>query len=244
MKKSNSFGMAVITLVVLAALVVLPVSGTAATSANVTSPAPNSTGTVAAKQFVSATVSSGAPAVGEPVTISGTVTGSMLSAGVQIWVFAGNYVNVSTVPVDANGTYSRTYPSTGMPPATYYVYIQSPGANGKYNIDLEEAGIYSGQVVNTQTNALIFNFTGTGSVQDAAAAQALSDAINNQGVDDAYTKLTFQLVAPVTTPMAVQTSAAVPAATTTAKSPLPLEITGLALVIGGMGAAMLSRKLP
>ncbi len=172
----------------------------------------------------------------------------MLSAGVQIWVFAGNYVNVSTVPLNADGTFTKTYNSTGLPPATYYVYVQSPGANGNYNIDLQESGIYSGQVVNTQTNALIFNFTGTGSVQDAAASQALSDAINNQGVDDAYTKLTFQLVAPGATPLAAQTlaaqtTAAVPAATTTAKSPLTLEITGLALVMGGLGAAMYVRKL-
>ena len=87
-----------------------------------------------------------------------------------------------------------TFPTTGLPLATYYVYVQSPGANGMFNIDLEDKGIYSGQVVNTGTNALIFNFTGTGSVQDAAASRALSDAINNQGVDDAYTKLTFQLV--------------------------------------------------
>jgi hypothetical protein len=244
MKKPVLFGMAVITLVVLAALVVLPVSGAVTISANGTSPAPDATITVAAKQYVTATVSSGAPVVGEPVTISGMVTGSMLSAGVKIWVFAGNFVNVSTVPVDAKGTFSKTYPSTGMPPATYYVYIQSPGANGKYNIDLQESGIYSGQVVNSQTNALIFNFTGTGSVKDAAAAQALSDAINTQGVDDAYTKLTFQLAAPVATPQAVQTTAVVPVATTTTKSPLPLEITGFALVIGGLGAAMLSGKLP
>lgn len=256
MMKSVSLGTAVIALVVLAALVVLPVSGmvyplptTSSSAATSTVPGTTGvTGTTAAKQFVSATVSSGAPAVGEPVTISGTVTGSMLSAGVQIWVFAGNYVNVSTVPLNADGTFTKTYNSTGLPPATYYVYVQSPGANGNYNIDLQESGIYSGQVVNTQTNALIFNFTGTGSVQDAAASQALSDAINNQGVDDAYTKLTFQLVAPGATPLAAQTlaaqtTAAVPAATTTAKSPLTLEITGLALVMGGLGAAMYVRKL-
>jgi hypothetical protein len=258
MKKSVSFfGTAVIAMVVLAALVILPVSGMVYPLPTTSSSAETSlepvtvdvTATLAAKHFVSATVSPGSLAVGEPVIISGTVTGSMLPANVRIWVFAGNYVNVSTVPVNADGTFSWIHSSTGLPLATYYVYVQSPGANGKYNLDLKEAGIYSGQVVNTSTNALIFNFTGAGSVQDAAASQALSDAINNQGVDDAYTKLTFQLIAPGHNAITLQktTSApvtsAVPGEATTAKSPLPLEITGLALMMGGLGAAMYMRKL-
>lgn len=234
MKKFVSFGITVIVLVFLAGLVAFPVSGAAATAESVTG---------ALKQSVNATVSAGRPAVGEPVTISGTTFGSMMSSGVQIWVFAGNYVNVSTVPVNPDGTFSRTYTSTGLPPATYYVFVQSPGPNGDYNIDFQESGIYSGQVVNTKTNALIFNFTGTGSVRDAAAAQQLSDAINNQGVDDAYTKLTFDLIPTIVKPTAEQTTVAVPVATTTAKSPIPMEISGLALVIGGMGAVILSRKV-
>ena len=233
MKKFVSFGITIITLVFLAGLVTLPVSG-AATADSVT---------VAAKQSLNATVSAGRPAVGEPVTISGTVSGSMISSGVQIWVFAGSYVNVSTVPVNPDGTFSKTYASTGLPPATYYVFVQSPGPNGDYNIDFQESGIYSGQVVNTKTNALIFNFTGTGSVRDAAAAQQLSDAINNQGVDDAYTKLTFDLIPSIVKQTAEQTTVAVPVATTTAKSPISVEISGLALVIGGMSAVILSSKV-
>ncbi len=258
MKNSVSlFGTPVIALVVLAALVALPVSGMVSPLPTMFSVAATSTGPGTAgvttmmdiKQTVSATVSSGTPVVGEPVTISGTVIGSTVPADVQIWVFAGNYVNVTTVPVTVAGTFSRIYASTGMPPTTYYVYIQSPGANGIYNIDLEEAGVYSGQVVNTLTNTLIFNFTGSGSVQDAAASNALSDAINNLGFDDAYTKLTFQLAATGgAQPMAGQTnaitetSAVVSAEVTTAKSPLAMEITGLALVIGGLGAAIYRRK--
>jgi hypothetical protein len=257
MKKSLSFfGTAVIALGVLAALVVLPSSGmvyplptTSSSAATSTVPGTmGATATMTTKHFVSASVSSGSPAMGEPVTIRGTVTGSMLPVDVQIWVFAGTYENVSTVPVNVDGTFSRIYSSTGLPLATYFVYVQSPGANGKYNIDLEEAGIYSGQVVNTQTNALIFNFTGAGSLQDAAAAQALSDAINKQGDDDAYSKLTFQLTAPGTTLMTVKTpsgalvTSAIPVDAATAKSPLKPEITGLALVMGGLGAAMYVRK--
>jgi hypothetical protein len=248
MKKCVSDG--IVVLVLMAALTFLPVSGivyplptTSSTGLNTTIPDNSDViATMAAKHFVSATVSSGSPAVGEPVTIGGRVTGGVLSEGVQIWVFAGNYVNVSHVPVNANGTFSRTFPTTGLPLATYYVYIQSPGANGMFNIDLEDKGIYAGQVVNTGTNALIFNFTGTGSVQDAAASRALSDAINNQGVDDAYTKLTFQLVPPGTTPIAVETTGIPDPAAATTKSPLPLAITGLALFIAGLSAVLYIRK--
>ena len=231
MKIFGSHGITVLTLVLLAALLVLPVSGADDASAT------------AAKPTISATVSSTDPTVGDTVTISGVATGSNLASGVQIWVFAGHYVNVTTVPVNADGTFSKTYQTTGLPPATYYVFVQSPGPDGVFNIDLIDTGIYSGQVINTKTNTMIFNFTGVGSVQDAAASQALSDALNMPGQDDVYTKLTFQLTAPMaaaTTPAAPATPA-VPAATT-AKSPLPVEVTAGALVISGCCAAFCMRK--
>ena len=232
MKKSVSLGIAIIALVLLAALVVLPVSGVDAPTNAAATVFPAANGVTAVKPFVSATVSSSTPTVGDPVTISGVATGGNLASGVQIWVFAGNYVNVTTVPVNADGTFSKTYPTTGLPPATYYVFVQSPSTDGKFDIDLYDAAKYSGHVVNTRTKATIFNFTGTGSVQDAAASKALSDALNLPGQDDVYTKLTFQLTAPVATP----------AAATTAKSPLPVEITAGALVISGCCAALFMRK--
>jgi hypothetical protein len=160
------------------------------------------------------------------VTISGVATGGDLSAGVQIWVFAGNYVNVTTVPVQADGSYSATYQTTGFPPATYYVFVQSPGVDGKFNIKLETTGKFSGQVVDTATGALLVNFTGTGSVQDAAAATAIAEALNRRDVDDVYTKTTFQLVPPASPAATISTpvsAASVPSPTT--KSPLsPLTL--------------------
>lgn len=232
MKKSVSLGITFIVLVLLAALVVLPVSGLTIVTQTSAPTTP----------FISATYSPATPTVGDPVTISGVATGGNLNAGVQIWVFAGNYVNVSTVPVNAAGTFSNTYSTTGLPPATYYVFVQSPGTDGNFDIDLYDANRYSGQVVNTKSKATIFNFTGTGSVQDAAASKALSDALNQPGQDDVYTKLTFQLTAPVTAmPSAAPATSAVPAPTTT-KSPLPVEVTAGALVIGGCCAAFCMRK--
>ena len=197
------------------ACIMLPVSGLTVTPANPT------TASAAAAQnpVVSASVLPAQPNIGDPVTISGVATGGNLTAGVQIWVFAGNYVNVTTVPVNADGTFSKTYQTTGLPPATYYVIVQSPSNDGILNIVMQTSGRYSGDVTNAKTGADIFNFTGTGSVQDAAAAAALSTAFNLPGVDDAFTKCTFQLVSPGTTPVSSITT--VPLVTTPAPSALP-----------------------
>ncbi len=120
---------------------------------------------------------------------------------------------------------------------------QNPGPDGDLDIDLQEAGIYSGQVVDTLTGALVFNFTGIGSVHDAVAVQSLSDAINREGNDDAYTKLTFQLMAPpqpttaISEPISTGT-AQIPAT----QSPLPIWVSFSALVIGGMCALVFIKK--
>jgi hypothetical protein len=143
--------------------------------------------------------------------------------------------------VNDNGTYSKTFQTAGFPPATYYVYVQSPGNDGQFGIALDKSGKYSGQVVDAKDGSLLVNMTGTGSVQDSAAAVALTDALNKRGGDDVYTKTTFQLVAPATAaPSAVVTTAS-PVPVPTTKSPLsPLTLfAGLGLC----GAAfMLSRK--
>jgi hypothetical protein len=235
MKMSRSYGMIICALICIAACIILPVSGVA-TPAPTTGSAINSTDAASQKPYVSATASPSQPNIGDPATISGVATGGNLTAGVQIWVFAGNYVNVTTVPVNADGTFSKTYQTTGLPAATYYVIVQSPGDNGILDIAMQTTGPYSGHVTNAKTGADIFTFTGTGSVQDAAAASALSAAFNLPGVDDAFTKCTFQLVAPGTTPVSA-TQVVTPASTqvpaplpTTMKSPL-----SLIPLIGGIG---------
>ena len=246
MKKQFSFGLTVLVLLLLAMVAVLPVSAEVTVGSSAAAPTATTLASATlAKPFISATVSNQTPTVGDPITISGAETGGNVSSGVQIWIFAGNYVNVDTVPVNPDGTFSRTYNTTGYPPATYYVFVQNPGPDGIFSVGVQGSGIYSGQVINTQTNTLLFNFTGTGSVQDAAAAQKLSDAINLQGGDDVYTKLTFQLMAPAVpgTPAPVATTV-VPSTTVppTKKSPLPLEATFGAVVIGGLGAVLFARR--
>ncbi len=232
MKQMNTWSMATLAILFLALLVVIPVSAadtTNSTTATTTIPKP----------AVSATTSSTTVTVGDPMTITGVATGGNLTAGVQIWVFAGNYVNVTTTSVNSKGEFSKLFTTAGLPPATYYIFIQSPGNDGRFDINTPQVTGYTSQVMNTKTGAVIFNFTGTGSVQDAAAAQKLSEALNQQGIDDVYTKLTLQLVAPAGTTTAATsvavTTPPVSAAPTTAKSPVsPL------VALAGIGIACLA----
>ena len=141
-------------------------------------------------------------------------------------------MNVTTVPI-TNGTYAKTFSTAGLPPATYYVFVQYSGGDNTFNITTKG---FAGQVVNTKTNETIFNFTGTGNVQDESAMLALGNALNTQGFDDVYTKLGIVLAAPaintttiVTTPVS---STSVPKTTT--KAPLPAIV-----VLAGIGMAAL-----
>ena len=162
------------------ALVVLPVAGiTNGTAAD-------SQG----KPTISATLSAAFVTPGQSIRVMGIATGKV-TEGVQVWIFAGNYVNVSTVPVNPSGTFSSTYNTTGLPPAKYYVIVQHPGSDNSLQITTSGD---TGQVINRKTNTTIFNFTGTGSVHDEAAVSALSDAFNEPGVDDIYTKSVFTIV--------------------------------------------------
>jgi len=238
MKRSLSVG-SIVCSMLLIALIVFPVSGISVPSTAAAAPAATPAAVTAGQPYISASASPATAAPGEPVTISGTATGGNLTMGVQIWAFAGNYINVTTVPVGAGGSFSKTYQTTGLPPATYYVIAQSPGANGALDIDMENTGKYSGQVVNTKTGNLVFNFTGTGSVHDSAAAQALSDAFNLPGVDDIYTKCTFQLASPGTAAASVTPAApvstsivSVPVATATKSPLLPFSL------LAGVGIAV------
>jgi hypothetical protein len=157
----------------LAALLVLPVS--AATDG---------------KPTISASLSAVYLKAGQPLTVMGVATGTV-TEGVQIWVFAGNYVNVSTVPVNPSGTFANTYTTSSLSPAKYYVIVQHPGSDNSLQITTSGT---AGQVINRKTNATIFTFTGSGSLTDTAAVTALSSAFEAPGVDDVYTKMVFTIL--------------------------------------------------
>ena len=157
----------------LAALLVLPVSA-----------APDG------KPTISASLSAVYLKAGQPLTVMGVATGTV-TEGVQIWVFAGNYVNVSTVPVNPSGTFAKTYTTSSLSPAKYYVIVQHPGSDNSLQITTSGT---AGQVINRKTNATIFTFTGSGSLTDTAAVTALSSAFEAPGVDDVYTKMVFTII--------------------------------------------------
>jgi hypothetical protein len=146
---------------------------------------------------INVSVMPASPATGDIVTISGTATGGNLTPGVRLWIFAGNYVNVTDVLVNSRGYYEKNINTTGYPPAYYYIFVQHPGSDNKFNIDVSG---YSGEVVDENTGAVIFNFTGNGSLQDNAAAVALSNALNQKGVDDLFAKAGVTLRAPGQSP--------------------------------------------
>lgn len=180
MQQSTRYICILLALQLVFALVVLPVSGIVNETAS-GSPA---------KPTISASLSAAYIAAGQPIRVMGIATGTV-PEGVQVWIFAGNYVNVSTVPVNPSGTFSATYNTTGLPPAKYYVIVQHPGSDK--SLQITTSG-YSGQVINGKTNATIFSFTGAGSVHDEAAVTALSNAFRDTGADDVYTKSVFTIV--------------------------------------------------
>jgi hypothetical protein len=226
----------VILALLIGALCVLPVSG--ATDV---------------KPTISTSLSAVYIKAGQPITVMGIATGTV-TEGVQVWIFAGNYVNVSTVMVNPSGTFSTTYNTSGLPPAKYYVIVQHPGSDNTFQITTSG---YSGEVINRKTNATVFSFTGTGSITDAAAVTALTNAFSSPGVDDIYAKQVFTIlpenetvptypgtIAPGSTTSSTQSGTAattvVPAATTV-KSPVAF-VTVLAAIALALGAALYVRK--
>ena len=89
MHKNTRFVGGLLALQLIVALLVLPVS--AATEG---------------KPTISASMSAVYLKAGEPLTVQGIATGQA-TEGVQIWIFAGNYLNVSTAAVNPSGTFSN-----------------------------------------------------------------------------------------------------------------------------------------
>lgn len=236
MTKTDSSKIALLAILLCAAMLVLPATGAVIGDAT----------PVTANPTITATVSSVTSAVGAPIKISGVLSGSNLTHEVQIWIFAGNFLNITKVPVNAKGAFTRTYQTTGLPPVTYYCFIQNPGTDGTYDIVEKNADGFAGQVVNIKTGSTIFSFTGTGSVRDKEAVTALSGAFGQPDVDDIYTKLTFQLVAPDITLAAppyaaAETTPGVPVQTTT-KSPVAALTVLAGICVAGFAVALTKKR--
>jgi len=203
----------------------------------------------AGEPSLSAMVSSTEPALGEPVTVSGYAEGGNLTAGIRVWVFGGNYINVTTVPVGTNGAFSATFQTKDLPKGNYYILAEGAGNDGAFDLDLTKTGEYSFEVINPKTGTKIMTFTGVGSVLDMAALEMLSAALNQAGYDDPYAQLSFEVAeqvggtasavttTAVSTPVVSQTAAA----TTTTKSPVSAVMPCAALVFAGAALVLYRR---
>jgi ribosomal protein L12E/L44/L45/RPP1/RPP2 len=165
------------------------------------------------KPFVSATASAPAVPAGGALTISGTATGignatGNVTSGVQIWIFSDNYGIIATAPVAADSTYSYPVTTTGMAPGMYYVFIQNP-VNGGFAIMYNATTCYA---VNTVTGQNLFRYSNAGAttLNGTETVRALTNALNDQTVDDIYSKLSFTVTAAQT---AATTAPAATAAT-------------------------------
>jgi hypothetical protein len=82
----------------------------------------------------------------------------------------------------------------------YYVLVQHPMQNKQFDIVLNSDGSISNLMLgNTTGGTKIFQFTGAGSLQGTDAATALINAIDDQNIDDMYTKLQFIVTEPFIT---------------------------------------------
>ena len=140
---------------------------------------------------------------------------------------------MTTVPVDAQGAFTKTYQTAGLPPATYYVFVQSPGMNGMADIAATSVNGYTSQVKNVKTGTQ-FLISPAPAACRISHTLALSSALGQPGIDDVFTKLVFNLAAPAPAGTATPSNEVTPAAPvqTTAKSPLsPMTL------LAGIGCA-------
>jgi PGF-CTERM protein len=156
------------------------------------------------KPFVSATASQSTVAQGDKIFITGTAEGQPSS--VAVWILGKNFAVKQTETVNTDGTFKyevKQDTTKSMYSGQYFVVVQHPMMNGKYDIDWAGApaeyvfdyglGESTGQVLS------LFKIYGPGSLQGSDAAEALVQGINQPYIDDTYTKLQFLIEQPVIT---------------------------------------------
>ncbi|MEN6610401.1 MAG: hypothetical protein ABFC24_06130, partial [Methanoregulaceae archaeon] len=194
--------------------------------------------TASAKPYVSATVSSASVTAGQPVTISGVATGNVTD--VEIWFFGDSYGNSVIVPVDANGTYNYTVETASLAPQVYYVLIQSPGLDGKMALNYDNGTIVN--AANASASVKYVDESGKTVLLNATqGVESLQAVLNSgDGIDDVYTKVSFEVTAPsaasATTVQPATTQAPAPVMTTAA--PAATKKSPVSPVIGMIGIGL------
>jgi len=134
---------------------------------------------------------------GDTVTVSGFAAGNP-SLGVAVWLFGNNLWDRDVISVDSSGGYSyELSPSetSGLSAGQYYVIVQHPGYNGRF--DADKASGVQGQTVVSSEAGSSFIIGGTGSLQGRQAAKALMDMLDSNNIDDMYSYTSFILEEPL-----------------------------------------------
>jgi PGF-CTERM protein len=156
------------------------------------------------KPFVSATASQSTVAQGDKIFITGTAEGQPDS--VAIWILGKNYATKTTETVNSDSTFKfevKQEVTKTLYSGQYFVVVQHPMMNGKYDIDwtgAPEQWVYDyGIGESTAEKLSLFKIWGPGSLQGSDAAEALIQGINQPYIDDTYTKLQFLIEQPIIT---------------------------------------------
>lgn len=133
-------------------------------------------------------------AQGDPVTISGIATGQP-QVGLQIWFIGYNFAKVTTVQVNSDDSYQynlQRADTQNLAPGEYFVLVQHPMENGRFDIVLDSSGI----VRNVNNGKAIYQFSGSGSLQSTNSVTALMNAIGSQNIDDTFAVTSFYVSTP------------------------------------------------
>ncbi|WP_048145706.1 hypothetical protein [Methanoplanus limicola] len=136
-------------------------------------------------------------AKGDAVTISGFAAGNP-SQGVAVWLFGNNLWDRNAISVSSSGEYSyEISPSetSGLSAGQYYVIVQHPGYNGKFDVYTSTGA--QGQTVVTSDAGSSFIIGGSGSLQGRQAAAALMGMLDSNDIDDMYSYTSFILEDPL-----------------------------------------------
>ena len=154
--------------------------------------------------FLTATAASSTVAKGDKIKITGTAEAT---DELKYYIFGTNLFKTDSISVDDDSSYSKKIDTTNYDAGQYYVIIQHPMYDQKFNvignqsngnIYLNYSGTptYDNNGIATGNTTILFN---ANERQSSNAAQALKDAIDTQNIDDIYVALTFIVATPYMT---------------------------------------------
>jgi trimeric autotransporter adhesin len=157
------------------------------------------------KPFIRAQTSPPVVAAGDQLDIRGVASGQPVN-GIAVWVIGRNKVLYRITGVDSNGVFDEALSgaqTADMASGQYFVVVQHPMYNELFDVSPASSGSGSAGSENAlvvgsypEPDSVLFTLEGPGSLQGSDAANALVRALDNQGIDDIYTKLQFLVEEP------------------------------------------------